>query len=505
MCFFLFKCHTSFSNTCRMRGSVSTIRDMSRQRPATTGQVHGLVIGQWGKNMGFLSHFSGNTWRVVYEVLQKKLSPVQKLCSQCGACPVLSGLCALCRFSVLSVLAVCRSTGYPCWVCWLWAPYRLSVLSVLAVGPRTGYPCGVECALCRFSVLSVLAVSPVQAIRVECAGCGPHTGYPCWVCWLWAPYRLSVLSVLAVGPRTGYPCGVECALCRFSVLSVLAVSPVQAIRVECAGCGPHTGYPCWVCCLWAPYRLFVLSVLAVGPIQAIRALEECHLQDEEEEKDQQKMLLRLYLDAAVCNLRLRQSGKVVSLCNQALALGESCVKAFYLKGKVRAVWRPSTWRARWELCEGLLPQGQGESCVKAFYLKGKVRAVWGPSTWRARWELCEGLLPEGQGESCVRAFYLKGKVRAVWRPSTSRARWELCEGLPQGQGESCVKAFYLKGKVGGSPACCSRLNYHTPVWPVMGGRNAVTLFWKIMMSFWIFVVIVSTGYSIMYTIDRNQC
>jgi len=71
--------------------------------------------------------------------------------------------------------------------------------------------------------------------------------------------------------------------------------------------------------------------------QAVKCLEECHLQNSEEEVEQQKMLLHLYINSAICQLRLNHHVRVLSYCHQALDIQEQNVKAFFLKGKVTSV------------------------------------------------------------------------------------------------------------------------------------------------------------------------
>ncbi|KAK2172421.1 hypothetical protein NP493_962g00018 [Ridgeia piscesae] len=83
---------------------------------------------------------------------------------------------------------------------------------------------------------------------------------------------------------------------------------------------------------------------------AVKCLEECHLQNSEEEVEQQKMLLHLYINSAICQLRLNHHVRVLSYCHQALDIQEQNVKAFFLKGKALRLMGEFS-RARTFLCK----------------------------------------------------------------------------------------------------------------------------------------------------------
>ena len=81
--------------------------------------------------------------------------------------------------------------------------------------------------------------------------------------------------------------------------------------------------------------------------QAARVLENCHLKSDEEEHEQQKLLVRVFLNIALCCLKLKQNGLAITYCHRVLALQPNNVKALFRKGQVGLVRR-----ACWEL--GLL-------------------------------------------------------------------------------------------------------------------------------------------------------
>ncbi|XP_064612073.1 inactive peptidyl-prolyl cis-trans isomerase FKBP6-like [Liolophura sinensis] len=67
--------------------------------------------------------------------------------------------------------------------------------------------------------------------------------------------------------------------------------------------------------------------------KAICVLEDYHMRDEEQEKQQQKMLLKLYLNISVCYLKQCKSRQTLIYANKALEIDERNVKALYNKGK----------------------------------------------------------------------------------------------------------------------------------------------------------------------------
>jgi len=71
--------------------------------------------------------------------------------------------------------------------------------------------------------------------------------------------------------------------------------------------------------------------------KAIDMLEKCSLKDEEEEASMQKLLLKLYLNSALCRLKLKMPVKAMTACNSALKLDEYNTKALYRKGEAKAM------------------------------------------------------------------------------------------------------------------------------------------------------------------------
>ena len=81
-----------------------------------------------------------------------------------------------------------------------------------------------------------------------------------------------------------------------------------------------------------------------GYESAIKCLEECHLQNDDDESQQQRLLLKLYLNTAICHLKQNHHARVISYCHQALEIEEQNPKAFFLKGKALRLmgeWRPA--------------------------------------------------------------------------------------------------------------------------------------------------------------------
>ena len=63
-------------------------------------------------------------------------------------------------------------------------------------------------------------------------------------------------------------------------------------------------------------------------------LEDHPLKNEEEEREQQKLLLKVSLNTAICCIKLCHSGRAIVYCKKALEIDNKCVKALYLYGKV---------------------------------------------------------------------------------------------------------------------------------------------------------------------------
>jgi hypothetical protein len=72
-------------------------------------------------------------------------------------------------------------------------------------------------------------------------------------------------------------------------------------------------------------------------MQAIRAVEECSLLDESDELEQCKLLVDLYVNMAVVNLKLENHKQMLNFAEQALYKDRANIRALYLKGKVSIV------------------------------------------------------------------------------------------------------------------------------------------------------------------------
>lgn len=73
---------------------------------------------------------------------------------------------------------------------------------------------------------------------------------------------------------------------------------------------------------------------AVGKyLKAIKLLENCHLQNADQERWMNEVLLKLYLNAAHCFLELAEVKKVLTYARKALGIDPKNVKALYRMGK----------------------------------------------------------------------------------------------------------------------------------------------------------------------------
>ena len=83
--------------------------------------------------------------------------------------------------------------------------------------------------------------------------------------------------------------------------------------------------------------------------KAIRLLENVRLKNEEEECQWKEVLVKLYLNLCLCNLRQKKSKPVITYCKKALELDPQNIKAHFRLGQVRVMllsfdieWQ--TWR-----------------------------------------------------------------------------------------------------------------------------------------------------------------
>lgn len=64
-------------------------------------------------------------------------------------------------------------------------------------------------------------------------------------------------------------------------------------------------------------------------VQAIRILEDANLQNDEDEQLQSRALVKLYLNRAMCALKLERWDNAITFSNQALRLDPKNAKALY--------------------------------------------------------------------------------------------------------------------------------------------------------------------------------
>ncbi|RUS79498.1 hypothetical protein EGW08_012730 [Elysia chlorotica] len=63
-------------------------------------------------------------------------------------------------------------------------------------------------------------------------------------------------------------------------------------------------------------------------------LENYHLKSDEEERQWNKQLLKVYVNSAICCFHIKHFGRCISYCNQAIKIDRTSIKAHYFKGKV---------------------------------------------------------------------------------------------------------------------------------------------------------------------------
>lgn len=100
-----------------------------------------------------------------------------------------------------------------------------------------------------------------------------------------------------------------------------------------------------------PYCLFCLSWSRVTSLflisttsKAIRLLENTRLKDEKEEHQWKQVLVKLYLNLCLCNLRLKKPKPVITHCRKTLELDPENVKAHFRLGQVRKSLRLASHR-----------------------------------------------------------------------------------------------------------------------------------------------------------------
>jgi len=89
---------------------------------------------------------------------------------------------------------------------------------------------------------------------------------------------------------------------------------------------------CLFCLSWSRVTsLFLISTTS----KAIRLLENTRLKDEKEEHQWKQVLVKLYLNLCLCNLRLKKPKPVITHCRKTLELDPENVKAHFRLGQVR--------------------------------------------------------------------------------------------------------------------------------------------------------------------------
>lgn len=71
-------------------------------------------------------------------------------------------------------------------------------------------------------------------------------------------------------------------------------------------------------------------------VQAVRLLEKRRLKDDAEERKWKSILIKLYLNLSLCNLRLRKPTLAITHSRSALALDIKNVKAIFRLGQVKS-------------------------------------------------------------------------------------------------------------------------------------------------------------------------
>lgn len=67
--------------------------------------------------------------------------------------------------------------------------------------------------------------------------------------------------------------------------------------------------------------------------RATRVLEDYHLKNEQEEKEQKQLLKKVYLNIAACCIKLKENGHAITFCHKVMAIDPTDVKAHFRKGQ----------------------------------------------------------------------------------------------------------------------------------------------------------------------------
>ena len=79
-----------------------------------------------------------------------------------------------------------------------------------------------------------------------------------------------------------------------------------------------------------------MTTFFVGGVgQGIRVLEPAHLKDDEEEEKWREVLVKLYLNLALSNLRQCKSKLAINHCRRVLELDSKNMKATFRLGQVQ--------------------------------------------------------------------------------------------------------------------------------------------------------------------------
>ena len=105
-------------------------------------------------------------------------------------------------------------------------------------------------------------------------------------------------------------------------------------------CGHIVDHTLLFCFRWPYPYISPLPFLLSTTTKAIRLLENTRLKDEEEERQWKQVLVKLYLNLCLCDLRQKKPKPVITYCRKTLELDPENIKAHFRLGQVRNV---GTW------------------------------------------------------------------------------------------------------------------------------------------------------------------
>ena len=74
------------------------------------------------------------------------------------------------------------------------------------------------------------------------------------------------------------------------------------------------------------------------------------MKDEVEEKDTNALLLKVYLNLAVCCVKTKHSSRAIAYCKRSLDIDRKNAKAMYLMGKVSVTLRVANKKKKKKSC-----------------------------------------------------------------------------------------------------------------------------------------------------------